>query len=984
MGTNNTIKGLDIGYHELADLRSFNKTKGLKFLNVNIGSYNKKESCFKLAIKKSKPDFINVCETWCTNKYDMSKIKLNGYNYLRQDRETKTSGGGLMVFYKKGYTVDDMKYAYLNCRCKKCELIVYEIRLTQTRPIVVISCYKPPHINTDILIEKLSNAIEKINCNVELYLFGDTNIDYLIKSGNRYAKLKQFENRFQLKQLITTVTRPKLKSNTVIDHVYSNSNECHTYGTLSFKPADHVATFAVRKRIKRKIETEICSGRRAKDFKEEDFILASNQQDWTTYNLSNDSNEMWNILKDKIIEILDEMCPVNVFERDKPVERWLNHDLLEKIERKDAAIKKAIRSKNQVSWDIANQLQRETRKLCNQARNDFIRDTLIKVEKNSRLFWKKVTPKINKKKAHLSMFDHAANNEIENKIMANKFNKFFSEVGSDLNNILPNISSHDLDRLKQRLPDNSKTTDDTFKFTKVTQENVDKLIDKMQIHKASGIKEISSYFLKKSLKCLSMQFTKLINKILETGVIPLEWKHGMITPIYKNTGKKDDPNNFRPISVLPATAKIMEKIINMQIRIFIERNKLYSNKQFGFRQKLSTKDAIEKVLEYIVTNQNNGRHVTATFVDLRKAFDVVNHNILLNKLKNNFNFHDSSLKLIKNYLENRNQTTKFNGQSSDQNSISIGVPQGSVLGPTLFGLYINELDTIFATSEVYLYADDTVILNSHPDIDSLVDGLNLDLEYYNHWLLYNRLTLNLGKTKFILFKGHGQQINSKMKNIKIGQGTISRCENYTYLGVVIDSRMAFDSHVKKVNKEISYRLNMFFRLRPCLNEKLATKIYKVMILPVVDYGDTFYLSGYQNVLNRINLLQNRAIRIIAKINRRDHVTPIRNRREIEDLEKRRLRHLLEISFHASLDPSNHKTIQRTTRYNHNKIILKTDKVNSDIYKRSYFYKSRIIWNGLGQNFHKCDNLIAFRALVQKNIDTLFNDSKNILINKKES
>ena len=146
--------------------------------------------------------------------------------------------------------------------------------------------------------------------------------------------------------------------------------------------------------------------------------------------MTNDSNEMWTILKENIIEILNKMCPINEFVRDKPVERWLNHDLLEKIERKDAAIKRAIRTKNQISWDIANQLQRETRTLCNQARNDFIRETLIRVEKNSRLFWKKVTPKINKKKAHLNMFDQKTNNEIEDKITANKFNKFFSEVGS--------------------------------------------------------------------------------------------------------------------------------------------------------------------------------------------------------------------------------------------------------------------------------------------------------------------------------------------------------------------------------------------------------------------------------------------------------------------------------------------------------------------------------------------------------------------------
>ena len=983
MGSLQIEKGLKPGYHELADMAQLEKTKGIKFLNINIGSFNKKESEFRLAVKNSRADFVNVCETWCKEGYDMAKININGYRKLRQDRNTKTSGGGLMVFIKKGFKVNELKYSHLNCSCKNCELQVYVIELPQTKPLVVLNCYKPPHVNADILLDKLSTALENINIQAEIMVVGDTNIDYAITTGARQQKLKNFENRFQLKQLIKSVTRPKVKSNTVIDHIYSNSEHIHTYGTTSYKPADHVATFAIRKKVKRKIEHEWCRGRRAKDFDEDKFETEVNSKDWAPFYFSNDINSMWDTFKTNFISALDKICPVNEFIREKPVEKWLTHDILEVIDRKNAAIKRAIRTKSQNTWDIANTLQKETRELCNKARNDFVKDTLLRLEKKSRLFWKKVTPKINKKKAHLTDFDQNSNNQVENKFLANKFNKFFSNVGNDLNLALQQIKDDELATLKQRLPNTNNNNIQKFSFTKITESNILKLIEKIDIHKASGIPEISSLFLKNGLKRMHRKFTFLINKILETCTIPNEWKIGVITPIFKNTGKKEDPNNFRPISVLPAPAKLFEKIINSQIRIHIESNNLYSDKQFGFRSSLSTKDAIEKVVNFISINQNASRNVVATFVDLRKAFDVVNHKILLEKLKNMFHFGNESVSLIANYLRERKQATKFNGEVSDYENINIGVPQGSVLGPTLFGLYINELDSIFATSEVFLYADDTVILTSHPNLDVLVDILNNDLKFYYYWLKFNRLTINLGKTKFIVYKGHGQQINSKMKQIKIGQGTVLRCENYTYLGVVLDSRMAFDSHVKKMNKEVSFRLSMFFKLRPCLTEKLAVKIYKIMILPVIDYGDIFYASGYQNVLNKIDLLQNRAVRMIGKLNKRDHVSPTRARLEIEELSKRRLKHLLELSYVASLSLNNHKYIQKTTRFNHKKKILKTDKVNSDIYKRSSLYKSRIIWNSLNQEYHNCENLISFRTLVAKNIDSIFNKAKNILINKKE-
>ena len=166
-----------------------------------MGSVRKKEIGLKLMVKRTRADFINLCETWCKSKYDISKLNINGYKIIRLDRDTKTSGGGLMTFYKEGYDVDELKYAHLNCNCKTCEFHIYTINIKQTRPLIVINCYKPPHINTDLFLTKLKNILENLEIKAELYIGGDTNIDYSIKTGNRYHKVKSFENQFQLRYI---------------------------------------------------------------------------------------------------------------------------------------------------------------------------------------------------------------------------------------------------------------------------------------------------------------------------------------------------------------------------------------------------------------------------------------------------------------------------------------------------------------------------------------------------------------------------------------------------------------------------------------------------------------------------------------------------------------------------------------------------------------------------------------------------------------
>ena len=830
--------------------------------------------------------------------------------------------------------------------------------------MVIVSFYKPPNIKFEIAQSKLNSTIESINSNSELFIVGDMNVDYKITHGPRFQKLKNFETTNMIKQYINTTTRPKEKSATAIDHIYSNSKNISKIGTLLWKPADHSATFIVRKQVKIAKHKEFICTRRAKDFDPENIKIDFENENWSEFENSNDVNIKWEILISKIRKVLDRNCPVRTFKRTISREKWVTDELLCLLDLRDSAIKKALNSKRSADWGVANTLRKETRKEMERAKNNYIKEILQEYEKDPRKFWGKVTPSINTKKAKLNM-DYDMLDEIASKNLASKFNSYFSTIGKNLDN---KLEKHN----PQKHPFNTQPHRNIppFKLEVTTIEEVKKHTQNISIYKGSEIEEISTYFVKGCFLILADKLTDLMNTSITTGKVPIDWKTGRLNPIFKGDGDKSDSGNYRPITLLPLPVKILEKIVNGQIRKFIEENKLYSEHQYGFRSALSTADAVEKVIKEIVINQNNGKHVMATFLDLRKAFDVVNHNILLQKLKHQYNFDDNTINWFTDYLSDRHQYTKINRTKSGLEDIVCGVPQGSVLGPTLFTLYINDLENVFSASKVFLYADDTVILTFHDKIDLLVDEVNKELSFYYNWLLYNRLTINAKKSNTILFKGFGQRINCRLKDIELGGEKIAYTQSYKYLGVWLDSHFKFDIHIKKVSRDVSFRLSKLFRIRNSITEKIAIKIYKVMILPLIDYCDTVYCSGRLECLKKLNVLQNKALRIVGKLHKRTNTTEIMAKHEILDLKKRRLLHILQYAHKLSKNENELKFITKKTRFNEGKLILRTLPTHSDCYLKSLDYTARVYWNELPLEVHLIRDKASFNTYIRRNLDDI--------------
>ena len=318
-----------------------------------------------------------------------------------------------------------------------------------------------------------------------------------------------------------------------------------------------------------------------------------------------------------------------------------------------------------------------------------------------------------------------------------------------------------------------------------------------------------------------------------------------IIPLYKG-GDKTEVGNYRPVSRLPLPGKLLERVAQANMLNFLNHHNVISEKQGGFRKGYSTSSTIADLSNVLFENMNKGLTSLAAFIDLRKAFDIVNHVILLKKLCK-YGIRGVNLLWCTHYLTERIQQTLANGCLSDKLSVCCGVPQGSVLGPLFFILYVNDVNEAILGTDIQLYADDTVIFDAGLNVNDVAQTLQPALDKFSNWCHANKLSLNASKTKLMAF-GTRQRVK-KCKDVVVNlEGTMLQLvPPYKYLGFQLDSTLSFNYHVNSVSKTVAYKINLLARTRRCLTNDVALKIYKSMILPYFDYGDIVYGQRMQRV-----------------------------------------------------------------------------------------------------------------------------------------
>ena len=353
---------------------------------------------------------------------------------------------------------------------------------------------------------------------------------------------------------------------------------------------------------------------------------------------------------------------------------------------------------------------------------------------------------------------------------------------------------------------------------------------------------------------------RIINLSFNCGVFPDVLKVAKVIPLHKG-GSTQEVNNFRPISLLSIFDKIIEKLMHKRLYHFLEvHNILYEN-QFGFRKKNSTAHSLIEITEKIKESIDNGMYGCGIFIDLKKAFDTVNHNILLTKLEH-YGIRGSVLKWFESYLTNRKQYVFYNGISSDIASITCGVPQGSVLGPLLFLIYINDLPNVSNKLSFFLFADDTNIYYESNNLQELEKTVNKELKLLSLWLNLNRLALNVSKTNFVIFRSTKKPMNHNVILI-MNRKAIAQKDHVKYLGVLMDQHLSWKQQILNVSKKISRGIGILAKLRGSMDQKLLINIYYCLVFSHLSYGVEAWGSACETSLKRLHILQNKAVRILT-------------------------------------------------------------------------------------------------------------------------
>ena len=515
----------------------------------------------------------------------------------------------------------------------------------------------------------------------------------------------------------------------------------------------------------------------------------------------------------------------------------------------------------------------------------------------------------------------------------------------------------------------------SFVWFDVHENEIISIIKSLSSDKASGVDNISIKILKKINYHIAPVISELTNQAFHEGNYPNCLKLAKVIPIFKS-GSKTLPGNYRPISLLSNINKIIEKAIYSRLYKFFTKFNILNSSQFGFREGHSTTLALSEFVESILSSFDKGNAVCAVLLDLSKAFDCVDRKILLDKLEY-IGINGKMHNLIKSYLTERKQFVNFGGHESDWEGVEVGVPQGSVLGPLLFLVYINDLQNNTSLN-VLNFADDTLLYTTFKKDNYKTDTayLNSELGNVSKWLKDNRLKLNTDKTRYMLFhSGKTKVWKNTNLHIKIGNTSILKVENYKYLGFTIDSNLNWSDHIDAVKTKLLKTIGILYKTRYFLNQNSLYYIFNSLLMSHVRYGLLCWGRASKTKITEIDKLINRALRCIHSKDRNESVKSIKIEKKILDV-KNMFKYEVGVFMHKfkrDTLPVNFKPYFTNVNKMHNHLTRFAEtnyffpRVNSLFGLKTLSYLGSKLWEELPRNLIDQSYLGAFQYGMRENL-----------------
>ena len=814
-------------------------------------------------IFREKLDIFGINETNLNPMIDNNTLNIPlNYDIERCDRPNNSSRGGCSVLIS-----NRIKYRLFPINVVHTDLSKIEavwIELTELNLLLCFFYRSKNFTPVDTFLDYMTECMVKLSGRKVIWV-GDVNIDQRNISDLDYRKLDITMKIFGLIQVVSEVTRRSYRQNhytestidVVMTNCYSDFTDCKV---LNDRIGDHEAlkfemNFKVLKADKfKKVSIRDHS---QKNIASLNYHLA--ESDYSPIMNCDNIDAATEAFNTYISQAYEKYCPVKILKCHshylfKPSDELLKNITVKKrLFRKFKKVKKKAPNSDKCKrlWEEYKSFKNKnvTKISKRDRKQNIVNDLKAKSKKNDlKGIWKTIK--------FASNLPINSSKNIKDDLNEEELNKFFTSVGPKMQADLPPSTN---DEFLKFMPNNN-TVEGTDTFNEVSEESIMEYIDSLAIDKSiHDIIPMKIY--KLILPSIIEPITNIVNKSLSRGTMPTPCKKAIITPIYKGEGDQLDPGNYRPISILPLIGKCIEYFVNQHLTEYINKNKILNDRQFGFRKDNSTTYLMLDLFDNIYSAKEKGKRPAIIFLDIKKAFDTVNHDILLKKLRH-YGISGTVYKWFQSYLSNRYQSTRLGKRISIELLILWGVPQGSILGPILFSIFINDIVSVCKKSIPFLFADDGALFLDNVDRNTYIN-MKTELRSILNWLRINKLCLNADKTKFMIF-----DTESRIDKFDV---SFENCANLTikeekvrtkkYLGLILDHHLKFFHHIDYIKTKIAKRIGAMYKSKNLLPLKFRKMFANSLMLPYFDYLDTIWSRTTKTKLNELDIMYKK----IAKI-----------------------------------------------------------------------------------------------------------------------
>lgn len=797
-------------------------------LFVNIQSVRKIKNELEALVADKSYGALCIAEHWLTSE-ECEEFFLDNYRTATFYSRKNMIHGGVMILVSKSYNfipLTKINNFSIEFHCEVTAILLTELAT------IIITVYRSPSADFKIFINNLQIILNSLDLSKNVVIAGDFNVKFN-EVGNQTSELLDMLESYNFYSNVNFNTR----GNNRIDNVFVNNelvfhNKVTTHKVLN-SLSDHRGAihFSANLTRQQEITPKICrpitqSGR-------VHMYNLLDETNWDFLNDHQDGNLVFSSFFDKFLEYFHRCFPTKQtnIQRSRHNNPWFDDNI--------RTMRTTLSHLQEMYENNPNDENRRKRINYRYRYKKAIKEAKIKYNSQFILNSK------NRSKASWQVLNKNRNTSaqtLSESISPNEFNAHFTNIANHLISSLPKSNISPI----QYMSHISTPSNLSFSFQTVTHNIVRDTINSLKNSSGRDIYDINVSLIKELKDVIISPLTKVINCCINSSTFPDALKLAKVVPIHKN-GDIDNVNNYRPISLLPIFSKIVEKILCQQMISYLETNNLFNNSQFGYRSRKSTTAAILEFLRIVTEGIENNEYCYASFIDLSKAFDCICHAILIDKLRF-YKFCDKSCSLIRSYLSNRLQIVSVRNNKSNPESLTYGVPQGSILGPLLFLIYINDFPSSISETSI-LFADDTNIISKSSNLDQLLDKMRTILNDAQLWFESNKLCMNDEKTQNLLItlKKHNYDNSNSVK----------------FLGVHIDPTLTWNSHVAYLCSKLCRIIYLFRNLTNSVSVDVLRIAYFSLFQSNIAYA--LLAWGHCSSASRIFALQRRIIRVIAGI-----------------------------------------------------------------------------------------------------------------------